>query len=104
MAGMLRLRLIPTGLCVACLSLASAQALGAGDGLRKLVPPASQPAKSLRDELRRSSSNPRISAAEAARQVQRQYGGRVLSVQQEDAGYRVKVLKDGEVRIYMVGP
>ncbi|WP_370309459.1 PepSY domain-containing protein [Sinimarinibacterium flocculans] len=48
---------------------------------------------------------PRLSATDAARQVQRRYGGRVLSVQEENnGGYRVKVLKDGEVRIYKIHP
>lgn len=42
--------------------------------------------------------------ADAARQVQSMYGGRVLAVQPAADGYRVKVLKDGEVRIYSVSP
>ncbi|MFA5937925.1 MAG: hypothetical protein WC809_01105 [Sinimarinibacterium sp.] len=45
-----------------------------------------------------------MSPSEAARQVQRRYGGRVLAVQPAGDGYRVKVLKDGEVRIYQVNP
>lgn len=46
-----------------------------------------------------------LSATDAARQVQRRYGGRVLSVQEDvGGGYRVKVLKDGEVRIYKIHP
>jgi len=40
----------------------------------------------------------------ARRAQQRNGGGRVLSVDPEGAGYRVKVLKDGEVRIYQVIP
>lgn len=48
---------------------------------------------------------PRLSPSDAARQVQRRYGGRVLSVQTQDEGsYRVKVLKDGEVRSYDIHP
>jgi hypothetical protein len=42
-------------------------------------------------------------SAEAARRAQQQNGGgRVLSVDPEDGGYRVKVLKDGEVRTHRV--
>jgi hypothetical protein len=41
--------------------------------------------------------------AEAARRAQlRNGGGRVLSVEPEGAGHRVKVLKDGEVRVLHV--
>lgn len=41
--------------------------------------------------------------ADAARRAQqRNGGGRVLSVEPEGAGHRVKVLKDGEVRILHV--
>ena len=44
-------------------------------------------------------------SAEAARQAQAANGGgRVLSVEPEGAGYRVKVLKDGEVRTHHVEP
>lgn len=38
----------------------------------------------------------------ARRAQQRNGGGRVLSVDPEGAGYRVKVLKDGEVRTHHV--
>lgn len=42
-------------------------------------------------------------AAAAARQAQRANGGgRVLSVEPEGSGFRVKVLKDGEVRTHHV--
>lgn len=42
--------------------------------------------------------------AAAAREAQaRNGGGRVLSVEAEDGGYRVKVLKNGEVRTHHVG-
>lgn len=48
---------------------------------------------------------PTLSPTDAARQVQRRHGGRVLSVQADgNGGYRVKVLKDGEVRIYRINP
>ena len=42
------------------------------------------------------------SAAAARRAQERNGGGRVLSVEPENAGYRVKVLKDGEVRTHHV--
>lgn len=45
-----------------------------------------------------------LTPSEAARQVQRRHGGRVLAVQSDGIGYRVKVLKEGEVRIYLVTP
>ena len=42
-------------------------------------------------------------AAEAGRRAQqRNGGGRVLSVEPEGSGYRVKVLKEGEVRTHHV--
>lgn len=42
---------------------------------------------------------------EAASRAQRQHGGRVLSVDADDAGgYRVKLLKDGEVRTVFISP
>jgi hypothetical protein len=47
---------------------------------------------------------PLMTPSAAAREVQRRHGGRVLSVQPDGAGYRVKVLKDGEVRIFQVQP
>jgi hypothetical protein len=45
---------------------------------------------------------PSISPDAAARVIQNRHGGRVLAVQQDGSGYRVKVLKDGEVRIFQV--
>lgn len=44
-----------------------------------------------------------MSADQAARRAQEQYGGRVLAVRPEGPGYRVKLLKDGEVRTVYVG-
>lgn len=42
-------------------------------------------------------------SAQAAREAQaRNGGGRVLSVEPESSGYRVKVLKDGEVRTHHI--
>ena len=67
---------------------------GAAPGLLQ----AARPAPTLRDE---SST---FSADMAAREIQRLHGGRILAVQPDGAGYRVKVLKDGEVRIYQVDP
>jgi hypothetical protein len=61
----------------------------------------------VRDE-RRDEDRPqrRDTAADAARRAQmRNGGGRVLSVEPMGAGYRVKVLKDGVVRVYVIeGP
>lgn len=91
-------RLLCGGLMMAAAGLATA-----GDGARKLLPPGKSAAPSeLRQDFMRPM--PQISPAEAARQVQRQHGGRVLSVQPQGGGYRVKVLKDGEVRMYIVEP
>jgi hypothetical protein len=47
--------------------------------------------------------HPGMSAENAALQAQRRYGGRVLAVRPEGQGYRVKLLKDGEVRSVYVG-
>ena len=61
------------------------------------VAPRATPAPRLRE--------PRLSPSDAARQVQRRYGGRVLSVQAHGGGgFRIKVLKDGEVRTYDINP
>lgn len=72
----------------------------AGRRLADTVPQAAsrelQPAAGLSERA--------MSPSEAARQVQRRHGGRVLAVQPDGSGYRVKVLKDGEVRIYQVNP
>lgn len=66
------------------------------DTLPQTAPRELQPAAGLSEKT--------LSPSEAARQVQRRYGGRVLAVQAEGSGYRVKVLKDGEVRVYEVNP
>lgn len=45
----------------------------------------------------------RMSASQAARQAQQQYGGgRVLSVDSMGDGYRVKLLRDGDVRVVFI--
>ncbi len=49
-------------------------------------------------------TRPRLSPEEAAREIQQRHGGRVLSVQADGRGYRVKMLKGGEVRIYQINP
>ncbi|NGY03432.1 hypothetical protein [Solimonas terrae] len=59
-------------------------------------PPAPAPAQDLRATT--------FTPDSAAREIQRMHGGRVLAVQPDGAGYRVKMLKDGEVRIYQVDP
>lgn len=43
-----------------------------------------------------------IDAAEAARIAQRRHGGRVLDVRPAAGGWRVKLLRDGEVRTVFV--
>lgn len=46
---------------------------------------------------------PRLSPGQAAREAQRQYGGgKVLSVDPAGDGYRVKLLRDGDVRIVII--
>ncbi len=90
-------------LACGCLLLATAGLATAGDGARKSLPGKGSPPIDLRNDFMRPTA-PQISPAEAARQVQRQHGGRVLSVQPQGGGYRVKVLKDGEVRMYVVEP
>jgi hypothetical protein len=54
-----------------------------------------------RDDKREDRRKRRDGSADAARRaVQRNGGGRVLSVEPQGAGYRVKVIKDGEVRMH----
>lgn len=56
-----------------------------------------------RDPPRDSRGDRGDRSGDAARQAQqRNGGGRVLSVDPENGGYRVKVLKDGEVRTHHV--
>ena len=56
-----------------------------------------------REERRDDRREHRDRSADAGRRAQmRNGGGRVLSVEPEGAGYRVKVLKDGEVRVHHV--
>ena len=51
----------------------------------------------------RDHGGPRSGPSEAARKAQeRNGGGRVLGVSPTDEGYRVKLLKQGEVRVLMV--
>lgn len=74
-----------------------------------LVDPAASAAGALGRELQTdlvpsARTAPRLSSDEAAREIQRRHGGRILSVQPDGLGYRVKVLKNGEVRIYQINP
>lgn len=59
-------------------------------------------------ELRNSQTSrdyPGMSMREAANRAQRKHGGRVLAIDQDGfGGYRVKLLKDGEVRTVHVSP
>ncbi len=59
-----------------------------------------QPQAMSPDDRKRSNLTP----DDAAREIQKRHGGRVLSVQSDGAGYRVKMLKNGEVRIYQITP
>lgn len=73
-------------------TLPAAAALPVGDA-GDLPVPAPLPENGIRQ--------PRISAAQAAAQARREYGGRVLDVSLERGArphYRVKLLKDGNVR------
>lgn len=50
-----------------------------------------------------SQRDDRLSPHEAARRAQKQNGGgRVLGVDAVPNGYRVKLVKDGEVRLYLI--
>ncbi len=45
-----------------------------------------------------------LTPQEAAAQAQRSYGGKVLDIRQSrNGGYRVKILKDGRVRVIEIG-
>lgn len=49
------------------------------------------------------SRGPRMSAGQAAREAQKRYGGgKVLSVDPSGDGYRVKLLRDGDVRVVFI--
>jgi hypothetical protein len=53
----------------------------------------------------RSFTPPGLDAARAAVRAQTQNGGgRVLSTESIDGNYRIKLLKDGEVRIHVISP
>ncbi len=59
--------------------------------------------KQAQSQQERQDRKERDRSADAARRAQqRNGGGRVLSVERERAGHRVKVLKDGEVRVLHV--
>jgi len=50
------------------------------------------------------SNRPQLSADQAARRAQSQYGGKVLKVQRSNGGYRVKLLLDsGRVTTVTIG-
>ncbi len=97
-------RLLKPSLLACCLLLSvPAEAQGKLDLPDRLVDPLAATAQPD-PRAGRKRGHPSLSSADAARQVQSLYGGRVLAVQQDSNGYRVKVLKDGEVRIYSVSP
>lgn len=74
---------------------------GSKDDLNLLQPAPLQPVPAESFQPRNA---PGLSPDRAAREIERRHGGRVLGVQADGSGYRVKMLKDGEVRIYQVGP
>ncbi len=83
--------------------------LHAGTGLarpagKERERPGLMPPTTLLPSTRDTSPPSTFTPDEAAREIQRRHGGRVLAVQPDGAGYRVKLLKDGEVRIYQVDP
>jgi hypothetical protein len=56
-----------------------------------------------REDRREQRRQRRDDSADAARRaLQRNGGGRVLSVEPQGGGYRVKVIKDGEVRLHEI--
>ncbi len=58
---------------------------------------------SLIDRRGSSSSSSHMTAAQAAREAQRQYGGgKVLNVDSTGDGFRVKLLLDGDVRMVLI--
>lgn len=92
-------------LILALVAAGSAQALGPGRDDGKRIAPGldlRQPPSPLIDTPR---PLPRLSEDEVARQAQQRYGGKVLAVRPQGNGeYRVKVLKDGEVRTHSFEP
>ncbi|HEX4895821.1 MAG TPA: hypothetical protein VFV11_05765 [Solimonas sp.] len=81
-------------------------------GLMLAAPAGARPSRDGRDEPPYVENGPEtlaparrsLSPEDAAREVQRRHGGRILAVQPDGAGYRVRVLKNGEVRIYQINP
>jgi hypothetical protein len=98
------LRMLPVLCLLAVGLLLPAAAWAEQDSLLPARPlePAQPALRGMSPQLRQR--GPVMTPSEAARQVQRRHGGRVLSVQPDGAGYSVKVLKDGEVRIFQVQP
>lgn len=92
--------LIAGGVLIHAAELAHARK-NAKDDLNLMQPTPLQPMPAENFQPR---SPPGLSADRAAREIERRHGGRVLGVQPDGGGYRVKMLKDGEVRIYQVGP
>ena len=85
-------------LLIVCALLSAGLLSGPADARSRERQPQQQEQQQQQQRVQR-----RDASAEAARRAQAQNGGgRVLSVEQEGAGYRVKVLKDGEVRVHHV--
>jgi len=90
------------GLALALLLLFSGPAMTAGLGRGGVLPASPQlpPQPLLQIE---GASAPEISPGEAAQRAQKiNGGGKILSVVAVAGGYRVKLLKDGEVTIVFV--
>ncbi len=101
----MRTRLLKISLLACCvLSSVHAEAQGRLNLSERLTDPLAATTQADDPLAGGKRGHPALSPADAARQVQSLYGGRVLAVQQDSNGYRVKVLKDGEVRIYSVSP
>jgi hypothetical protein len=66
--------------------------------------PTQSSASEAQDPLTAEQIRKRLTSDGAAREIQKRHGGRVLSVHADGAGYRVKMLKNGEVRIYQINP
>jgi len=91
-------------LLVMCAVLGAGLPYGSADARSREREPASQeqPDES-RDAGRETRRERRDGAGDAARRAQmRNGGGRVLSVEPVGGGYRVKVLKDGVVRVHYI--
>ena len=91
-------------LLVLCAVLSAGLPYGSADARsRDRDPPSQEQQGEGRDAARETRRERRDGAADAARRAQmRNGGGRVLSVEPLGGGYRVKLLKDGVVRVHYI--